>query len=97
MGASNFWDNQEKAQAVIAQMKPLNGVLKPFEEMQGQMADLEVLAEMAEEDASLEEELEGTLAKLEKKMEDFEAEDRLFLAMIGGVGFAVSDPVREAR
>jgi hypothetical protein len=37
------------------------------------------------------------IKKGEKKMEDFEAEDRLFLAMIGGVGFAVSDPVREAR
>ncbi len=72
MGGANFWDNQEKAQAIIAQMKPLNGVLKPFEDMQGQLADLEVLAEMAEEDGSLEEELQGTLAKLEKKMEDFE-------------------------
>lgn len=27
-----------------------------------------------------------------KKLEDFEPEDRLFLAMIGGIGFAVSKP-----
>lgn len=30
------------------------------------------------------------IKKGEKRMEDFEAEDRLFLAMIGGIGFAVS-------
>lgn len=72
MGASNFWDNQEKAQATIAKMKPLNGFLKPFEDMQAQMGDLEALAELCAEDESLEGELAGTLVALEKKMEDFE-------------------------
>ena len=72
MGSATFWDNQEKAQAVIAQMKPLNGILKPFEDLQTQMGDLGALAELAEEDASLEAELETTLGKLERKMEDFE-------------------------
>jgi len=72
MGAANFWDNQEKAQATIAQMKPLNGTLKPFEDLASQIADLEVLAEMAEEDDSMAAELESSLGPLEKKMEDFE-------------------------
>lgn len=31
------------------------------------------------------------IKKGEKKMEDFEVEDWLFLVMIGGVGFVVSD------
>jgi peptide chain release factor 2 len=77
MGAPNFWDNQEKAQATIAKMKPINGMLKPFEDLQTQMGDLEALAELAEEDASLESELEGTLSRLEHKMEDFELRSML--------------------
>lgn len=72
MGASNFWDNQDKAQGIIAQLKTVNGVLKPFEDLEGEIGDLQVLAEMAEEDESMAGELEGTLAKLEKKMEAFE-------------------------
>jgi peptide chain release factor 2 len=72
MAAPNFWDNQEKAQAIIAKMKPINGMLKPFEDLQTQMGDLQALAELCEEDASLESELAGSLAGLEKKMEDFE-------------------------
>lgn len=72
MGASNFWDNQDKAQGIIAQLKTVNGVLKPFEDLESEIGDLQVLAEMAEEDESMAGELEGTLAKLEKKMEAFE-------------------------
>ena len=35
MGQPNFWDNQEKAQQTIQQLKPLNGLLKPFEDQTG--------------------------------------------------------------
>jgi peptide chain release factor 2 len=80
MGASNFWDNQEKAQAIIARMKPINGFLKPFEDLQSQMGDLEALAELCAEDDSLESELAAALGGLEKKMEDFELR-----AMLSGV------------
>ena len=30
MGEPNFWDNSEKAQQIIQQLKPINGLLKPF-------------------------------------------------------------------
>ena len=33
MGDANFWDNPEKAQKIIQRLKPLNGVLKPYEEL----------------------------------------------------------------
>ena len=59
MGQSSFWDNPEKAQQVIGQLKPLNALLKPFEELEIAIADLQALAELAEEDGSLEGELEG--------------------------------------
>ena len=41
MGQPNFWDNPEKAQQIIGQLKPLNGLLKPFEALQASAADLQ--------------------------------------------------------
>ena len=53
MGQPNFWDNPEKAQQTIQQLKPLNALLKPFEELRTAAGDLGALAELAEEDARL--------------------------------------------
>jgi peptide chain release factor 2 len=72
MGQPNFWDNQEKAQSIIGQLKPLNGLLKPYEELAESAGDLATLAELAEEDAGLEAELEPTLTGFETKLADFE-------------------------
>ncbi len=72
MGATNFWDNPEKAQQTIGQVKPLNAVLKPFEELASQGEEITTLAELAEEDASLEAELEQQLPRFEKAVEAFE-------------------------
>ncbi len=77
MGEPNFWDNQEKAQQTIQQLKVLNGVLKPFEEMTVAVGDLQALAELCDEDASLEPELEGELARLENRFGDFELQTML--------------------
>src|SRR4051812_8675192 len=77
MGQPNFWDNQEKAQQTIQQLKVLNGVLKPFEEMQASVGDLQALAELCDEDPSLEPELEAELHKLEKRFGDFELKTML--------------------
>jgi peptide chain release factor 2 len=79
MGQPGFWDNQEKAQQIIGQLKPLNGLLKPYEELHAASEDLKVLTEMAEEDAALEAELEATIGPLEKKLGDFE-----FRSMLSG-------------
>ena len=72
MGQPGFWDNPEKAQQLIQQLKPLNGLLKPAEELQTSAGDLAVLAELAEEDAALEAELETELTSFEKRLEEFE-------------------------
>jgi peptide chain release factor 2 len=72
MGQPNFWDNQEKAQQTIQQLKPLNGLLKPFEELKASAADLQALSELSEEDASLDGELEDELGKMEARLDDFE-------------------------
>jgi peptide chain release factor 2 len=72
MGQPGFWDNPERAQQIIQQLKPLNGLLKPAEELQASAGDLQVLAELAEEDAALEAELGTELTSFEKRLEDFE-------------------------
>jgi len=72
MGQPNFWDNPEKAQQIIAQLKPLNGLLKPYEELESAAGDVQALVELADEDASLEPELERELAPFEKRLDDFE-------------------------
>ncbi|HEY7326550.1 MAG TPA: peptide chain release factor 2 [Gemmataceae bacterium] len=72
MGQPNFWDNPEKAQQTIAQLKPLNGLLKPYEELESVAGDVQALVELADEDADLESELERELSPFEKRLDDFE-------------------------
>jgi peptide chain release factor 2 len=72
MGQPNFWDNPDRAQQVIQQLKPLNALLNPFESLSTSGGDLQALAELAEEEASLESELEGELKGLEQRLGDFE-------------------------
>jgi peptide chain release factor 2 len=77
MGEPGFWDNQEKAQQTIAQIKPLNGLLKPYEDLTRDAEELQTLAELAEEDASLEAELDPSLAAFEKHLSEFEMRSML--------------------
>src|SRR5436309_12644554 len=72
MGQPSFWDNPERAQQVIQKLKPLNALLKPAEDLQSATGDLQVLAELAEEDTGLEAELEGELTTFEERLGDFE-------------------------
>jgi peptide chain release factor 2 len=72
MGAPGFWDNPEKAQQVIQKVKPLNGLINPYEDLHTALQDLQALAELCEEDNSLERELHTELAGFEKKLEAFE-------------------------
>ncbi len=68
----SFWTDQEKAKGVIAEMKAINSVLKPFEALGRQCDDLGVLVEMAEEmgDDSLDDE---TRTAIKQATADFEA------------------------
>lgn len=79
MGEASFWDNQDKAKKTIQELKKLNGLVKPYEEMVAGIDDLKAMAELAEEDAGLESELEGELPKAEHQFDEFE-----FRAMMSG-------------
>lgn len=72
MGQPTFWDNQEKAQDLIQKVKVLNGLVKPFEELEASGGDLRALAELAEEDAGADEDLTAELGKMERQLDDFE-------------------------
>jgi len=77
MGEPSFWDNPEKARQTIQQLKPLNGLLKPYEDLAGKVGDLNALAELADEDESLAVELDEELPKAEKRFEAFELQAML--------------------
>ncbi|WP_437203835.1 peptide chain release factor 2 [Planctomicrobium sp. SH664] len=50
MSTPNFWDHQEKAQSVIAELRRLNALLKPLSQLSQGADDIQVLMEFAEED-----------------------------------------------
>lgn len=76
MVAPDFWDDQEKAQVLITELRRLNAVIKPVSELNTGLGDLEILiefAEMDEEEAgSSESELISTIERLRKKLEAVE-------------------------
>ena len=72
MGQANFWDNPEKAQQIIQQLKPLNGLINPFEALTSGAEDVNALCELCAEDGSLEPELERELHGIEKKLAEFD-------------------------
>ena len=72
MAAPDFWENQEKAQALIAEMRRLNGTLKPMADLRSSAEDLEVLLEFAEEDEASAEEVGPTVERLQSDLENAE-------------------------
>ena len=50
MAASGFWDNQEKAQGLVAELSRLTSSIKPLQELSTQADDMSVLIEFAEEE-----------------------------------------------
>lgn len=74
MTEPNFWDNQEKAQALIGELRRLNAVIKPMSELLRGKEDIEVLTEFAEEDHSpaILQEIDSTADRLERQAADLE-------------------------
>ena len=72
MGRADFWNDNEKAQATVAELKTVNSVLKPLEEALAVGRDLEALEELAREDNSLEAELATEADRLEKLVDALE-------------------------
>jgi peptide chain release factor 2 len=79
MGAEGFWDNQEKAQGLMNELRQLNAALKPISELVKGADDFGVLLEFAEDDDSEENLRELTQAKetLEKQFREVELQAML--------------------
>jgi peptide chain release factor 2 len=77
MGAGGFWDDAERAAAVSAEHARASKRLDMFTSLQADVDDLDGLAEMAAEDASLQGEVDEQIASVEGRLAELE-EQRLF-------------------
>nr|WP_146443792.1 peptide chain release factor 2 [Botrimarina colliarenosi] len=67
--APDFWNNQETAQASIAELKGFNAVVSPLDAAVKAAGDLDALLEMADEDEAFAEEAQGEIARIEAMLE----------------------------
>ncbi len=77
MGAAGFWDDSERAAKVSAEHSRASKRLETFTALQGDVEDLDGLIEMAEEEESLQEEVDEHFASVEARLAELE-EQRLF-------------------
>ena len=77
MAEPDFWNNQEKAQEVVAELKRLKGVLTPLEQAISGGDDLSAMIEMADEDESFADEVPAELDRLETLLDDLEVKSLL--------------------
>jgi len=77
MAAGDFWNNQERAQQTVGQLKALRTVVGPLKSALDAAADLDGLLELAEEDPSTETEVAAELTRLEESVEQLELQAML--------------------
>ena len=77
MGATGFWDDQERAAQVTGEHARATRKLGVFRQLESDVEDLEPLAELAEEDSEMATELEEQLASVQERLDALE-EERLF-------------------
>ena len=81
MSAGGFWDDQERAQLVIGELKRVRAAVEPVEAAAAVLEDIRTLAELAEEgdEDELAAELEASLTEAQRLLEALE-----FQLMLGG-------------
>jgi peptide chain release factor 2 len=77
MGAPGFWDDSERAAKVSSEHSKASKRLETFRSLESDVEDLGGLMEMAEEDESLQSEVEDQFASVEARLAELE-EQRLF-------------------
>jgi peptide chain release factor 2 len=79
MAENGFWDNQEKAQVLVNELRRLNAGLKPIAELISAADDIQVLIEFAEADPSEESigELVSTVESTQAKFNEVELQTML--------------------
>jgi len=77
MAAAGFWDNQEKAQEVVGELKSLKVIMSPLESALNAAGDLDALMEMADEDPSIADDVTKEVESLETILNDLELKSLL--------------------
>lgn len=72
MAESDFWGNQEKAQAIVGELKSLRAVVMPLKESLAAADDLQGLLEILAEEESAREEVVAEVDRLEQQVEELE-------------------------
>ncbi|WP_172247680.1 peptide chain release factor 2 [Saccharibacillus endophyticus] len=74
MSAPDFWDDNDKAQAVIAEMNAVKGSVDQYAKLQQDYDDAALMAELAdeEEDQDMANEVAGSIEDLVKRVGEFE-------------------------
>ena len=68
MGEPGFWDNQDQAAKISAEHSRASRKFEVFRSLESDVADLDALAEMAEEDPSLSSELEEQVSAVQQRL-----------------------------
>ena len=79
MAGTGFWDHQEKAQAMVTELRQLNAIAKPLIALVAAADDMQVLIEFAEADDSGESERELTqlLERVKSQLEGLELQEMM--------------------
>src|SRR5262245_54705446 len=77
MSQPGFWDNPERAQSTVGELKAVNAVLKPLAELIKSSQEIETLVEMAAEDDTFAAELPAELERAGRLLDDFELKSLL--------------------
>jgi peptide chain release factor 2 len=77
MGAEGFWEDSDRAAAVSAEQARTSRRLESFQALARDVGDLDGMVEMAEEDGSLQGEVDEQIASVEQRLAALE-EQRLF-------------------
>ena len=77
MAAAGFWDNSEKAQVTVGELKSLTALIRPLEEALSADDDLAAMVEMAADDDGFAAEVPAQLERLEAEVEELELKSLL--------------------
>jgi peptide chain release factor 2 len=70
----NFWQNPEEAQKVMRELENLRSDVKKLSEIEIELNNLTEMAELAEGDKKIKREIEASVKKIEKNLENLELE-----------------------
>lgn len=95
MSALDFWDDQKSANKVISELKDVKDKYESFKSLNDDIEGLQELVELAEEDESLQEEIDQEVVGINKRMDSLELKfylsgkfdkENAFLSINSGAG-----------